>query len=410
MLKKYLKYTLITLLLLSAAAIVVDKYAKHEYLNFLARYYFDEQYYIAEYPEVKNSGLSPFEHYAQIGWKEDKNPNAEFDNKLYRNLYFLPQNKYNLNPLADYISSKIKFKKHFINTKQLKKAVPLDNPKYYLSLVAIFRDESRFLKEWIEFYRMLGVEHFYLYNHLSKDNYMEVLQSYIDQGIVELYNVTEEATDLKHWNKIQTDTYTQATKLTANKTEWLLMIDTDEFLFPVQEKNLVNALRNYDEYAALSVNWKMFGSSDVQKIPDNKLLIETLLYNNGASGTDIIGSVEHVKTIVKPRYVKKVGNPHYPILKPGYYQITENFEYFYGHLIPIESRNIFRINHYWARDLDFFYSNKLSRIHLINKKLDEEQIKERKQNLSNTNSNISTTYDEAILKYVPELRRRVFGK
>jgi len=37
----------------------------------------------------------------------------------------------------------------------------------------------------------VGVEHFYLYNHLSKDEYAEVLEPYIKEGIVELYNVTK---------------------------------------------------------------------------------------------------------------------------------------------------------------------------------------------------------------------------
>ncbi len=324
MLKKYLKYILITLLLLSAAAIVVDKYAKHEYLNFLARYYFDEQYYLAEYPEVKNSGLSPFEHYTQIGWKEDKNPNAEFDNKLYRNLYFLPQNKYNLNPLADYIYNKIKFRKRTISPKKI---ILLENPKYYLSLVALFRDEARFLKEWIEFYRMIGIEHFYLYNHLSEDNYMEVLQPYIDQGIVELRHLYEPFIDTDHFVKVQGEVYSEANELTKNLSEWLVIVDTDEFLFPVKGKSLANTLKSYDEYAALSINWKIFGSSGIQTIPKDKLLIETLLYKQDPQISDL-----HVKTIVKPRYVKKISHSHYPILEPGYYQITEILNIFMVHL------------------------------------------------------------------------------
>lgn len=35
--------------------------------------------------------------------------------------------------------------------------------RYYLSIGAIFKDEARFLDEWIEFHLGIGVEHFYLY-------------------------------------------------------------------------------------------------------------------------------------------------------------------------------------------------------------------------------------------------------
>ena len=90
--------------------------------------------------------------------------------------------------------------------------------------------------------------------------------------------------------------------------------------------------------------------------------------------------------------------------------LTENFEYFDGSVIPESVEKIFMLNHYWAKDLEFFRSNKLNRIHIINKGLNKEQVEERIQNRINENKNMSTTYDDAILKYVPELRRRVFGK
>ena len=373
---------------------------KEQVLNYFAQYYFDEQYYLQEYPDVKNLDILPFEHYIQIGWKEDKNPNTYFDNKLYRKLYLTYDNKYNSNPLAHYLYYKISFKNNIINSKELKKAKVLEHPKYYLSLVAIFRDEARFLKEWIEFYRLIGVEHFYLYNHLSKDGYSEVLDSYIKEGIVELYNVTKEPTTIEEWNTIQTQAYSTAAKLSADQTEWLMMVDTDEFLFPVQEKNLANVLKNYDDYASVSVNWEVFGSSDIQTIPRNKLLIETLLHK----GTNDL----HVKTIVKPRYVDTINNPHYVVLEQGYAQVTENFEYFFGPFMPKESRDILRINHYWSRDLDFLYSRKIDRVHVINKKLSTEEVDKKIQKITNKDRDNSKIYDVSILKYTDELRARVF--
>ena len=40
-----------------------------------------------------------------------------------------------------------------------------------VSIISQFRDEAKFLKEWIEFHLMIGFDDFYLINHLSKDNY-----------------------------------------------------------------------------------------------------------------------------------------------------------------------------------------------------------------------------------------------
>lgn len=45
-----------------------------------------------------------------------------------------------------------------------------------LAVTAIFSDEARFLKEWIEYYQLQGVTKFYLYNNLSEDHYKKVLK------------------------------------------------------------------------------------------------------------------------------------------------------------------------------------------------------------------------------------------
>jgi hypothetical protein len=178
------------------------------------------------------------------------------------------------------------------------------------------------------------------------------------------------------------------------------MIDTDEFLFPVQERSLPDLLKKYDDYASLSVNWKLFGSGDVEKIGQDKLLIESLLLSSGSKDL-------YVKTIVKPRYVQKVTDPHFADLKPGYFQVTENLDFFSGSLSPDPTQNLIRINHYWARDWDFFRSTKLARVHIVNRSSSEVEKEQQIENLKATNRNISTNYDDSIVKFVPELRRKM---
>ena len=380
---------------------VADLSNNKSFLNLFAKYLFDEQYYVTTYPEVKNQSLSPFEHFSTIGWKEGKNPSRELNTYLYQN--FNIDNKHDLNPLQHYVKARLLFKKApILNPSQFKKVDKLlNNPKYYLALVAIFRNEARFLKEWIEFYRMLGVEHFYLYNHLSNDNFMEVLAPYIKEGIVDLNEVTAEPSNLSEWNRLQCDVYSEAAHKVKDSVEWLMVVDTDEFLFPVKEDNLLTLLKKYDEYASLSVNWRIFGSSKIDHIPAGKLLIETL--TNADVNEDF-----HVKTIVKPRFVKEFNNPHFAVLEDGYAQVTENFEYFSGPFVPRESRNIVRINHYWARDYDFFKLTKLARIHIIDKNLTEQEQKAKLEALIKVNEDCSVKYDDSILRFVPQLREILF--
>jgi hypothetical protein len=272
------------------------------------------------------------------------------------------------------------------------KVVLLKKPHYYVALVAVFRDEAMFLKEWIEFYRLMGVEHFYLYNHLSKDNFQEILQPYIDAGIVELGNISQEIKTWGEWNTLQCKIYADTCKKVKDDVEWLVAVDTDEFLFPVQEGNLITVLKNYDDVAALSVNWKMYGSDTLEDLNPGELLTELLTKSSQVAAEDV-----HVKTIVKPRYVDTFTNPHYPELQKGFSQINEHREPLKGPFLKTPSRDILRINHYWTRTWKFFRETKLKRVHMVD---DIAKIIERVKSYS-------VTPDTAILRFVPALKERM---
>eukprot|EP00961_Rhodomonas_salina_P180048 2430060-Rhodomonas_salina.6 len=66
--------------------------------------------------------------------------------------------------------------------------VPPFRPPVYASLCCIVRNEARYLVEWIEYSRMIGIEHFFLYDHESTDDMAGVLSPYIDAQIVTLHN------------------------------------------------------------------------------------------------------------------------------------------------------------------------------------------------------------------------------
>ena len=61
------------------------------------------------------------------------------------------------------------------------------NWKWNIVLSAVFQNEAPYLKEFIEFHKLMGVEHFFLYNNMSHDNYYHVLEEYIKKGEVELF-------------------------------------------------------------------------------------------------------------------------------------------------------------------------------------------------------------------------------
>ena len=65
---------------------------------------FDAHYYLAAYPDVVAAKTDPFEHYCTIGFREGRNPSADFNGKAYAERFLKGQK--NVNPLAHYRASK----------------------------------------------------------------------------------------------------------------------------------------------------------------------------------------------------------------------------------------------------------------------------------------------------------------
>lgn len=63
---------------------------------------FDRDYYLAQYPEVRQAGMSPLMHFIKKGWREGKNPSSGFNTKLYLELHPDVENA-GINPLIHYL-------------------------------------------------------------------------------------------------------------------------------------------------------------------------------------------------------------------------------------------------------------------------------------------------------------------
>lgn len=264
--------------------------------------------------------------------------------------------------------------------------------KYQLSLTSMFQNESKYLKEWLEFHILVGVEHFYLYDNLSTDNYLDVLKPYIESGIVELIDWPVKA---DNWMPIQGSANMDCIKRASKESKWLIIIDLDEYVVPVKDATITQLLSRYKKVGGLCANWVMYGTSFVKKIPENALLIETLLYR----AVDNLPENYYVKSIVRPKHVISQYQLHTFFYKQGYSGVTSNGIPFSTSKSPVVILEDIRVNHYWCRDEDYFVNVKLPR-------------RERLKDGNTTWKQHADTYynvvkDETILRFVPELRKRL---
>lgn len=140
-----------------------------------------------------------------------------------------------------------------IKIKLNKKTGNYTKKKYRVALCTIFKNEEPYLKEWIEFHRIVGIDHFYMYNNNSTDDGEMVLRPYIDMGLVTLMPWAK--------NQAQLEAYQDGCKRAREETEWLGFIDIDEFVIPEKTTNIYDVLLNFKKRPAVLLYWHLFGTS-----------------------------------------------------------------------------------------------------------------------------------------------------
>lgn len=130
--------------------------------------------------------------------------------------------------------------------------------KYYLSIGCMFKNEEMILEEWIEHHIYHGIDHFYLINDESDDNSLSILQTYIDKGYVTLFNNKEPRT---YKPGRQPNSYKTHLTSCLKETEWLALIDMDEYIYSPLAIDIKKTIKKYSSYSQLEVNWHWFGSN-----------------------------------------------------------------------------------------------------------------------------------------------------
>jgi hypothetical protein len=138
---------------------------------------------------------------------------------------------------------------------------------YYLSVGAVFKNESNSIIEWIKHYLYHGAEHFYLINDNSDDDTVAKLQGLVDCGIVTLYHSSE-----AYYLGRQRHVYNQfiLPHVQQKDTQWLLMVDLDEYVWSPLSIRLDVVLRTYCSHLGqIQMRQHLFGSNGHQVQPDS---------------------------------------------------------------------------------------------------------------------------------------------
>lgn len=271
-----------------------------------------------------------------------------------------------------------------------------------LSICAIFKNEASILKEWIEFHLMQGVEHFYLYNNRSSDNFREVLKPYIESNQVTLidwlyhYKPAKTPQEVPEWITIQVGSYNDCLKKFGEKNKWIAFLDTDEFLFCPDKTKLPDYLSHFKDFAGIGVNWLIFGTSFIERLSEGSLYTKNFIYcSDGLHFRDFT-----YKSIVQPNLVNKCIDAHTFLPKNGF-NIVDCHKEKIKNPVRHTAKDIdnIRINHYWTRDENFFQKKIVNRI--------ERRSFNKPELFIEWASHLNNKIDLEIQKFVPELEKRL---
>jgi hypothetical protein len=190
----------------------------------------------------------------------------------------------------------------------------MDRP--YLGLCAIFRNEAPFLAEWIAFHKLVGVDHFYLYDNGSTDQPEQVLRPFLDKGWVTL-----RPWPIPYHQHAARLAYADCLKQTRDKLRWLACLDIDEFLFAPQHPTLKPILSEFEPYPGVVVRWQVYGSSGHEKRSQAPVISRFLR----RAETNWIRNCR-VKSIVDPSRVLRPVNSHHFLYHDGALAVTERKE------------------------------------------------------------------------------------
>ncbi|HZP88162.1 MAG TPA: glycosyltransferase family 2 protein, partial [Burkholderiales bacterium] len=211
-------------------------------------------------------------------------------------------------------------------------AQPAPPPQHFLSLLAPVRDEERYLVEFVNYYLIHGVDHFYFYDNESTVPVADVLNAYRDKCTI-LYARGE---------AVQGRAYAHFCRRFRQETKWVAVFDVDEFVLPHRHATLRDFLIDHDDCDGIGINWVMFGDGH-HKVPPAGNVIENYLYREAKQHPCI-------KSVIKAdKLVGFFDNPHVATLTDGSRYVDAHGHPITGACNENHTIDVIQLNHYFTK-------------------------------------------------------------
>ncbi|MBI4005955.1 MAG: glycosyltransferase family 92 protein [Gammaproteobacteria bacterium] len=268
-----------------------------------------------------------------------------------------------------------------------------DDRKYFLVFVTNFKNENPYLREWLEYHLLVGIDHFYLYDQDGSDVAKSILGPYEDSGLITRHQWTkydgtkyDGPTRFYQTNKNHL-AFTHCAQHYGNQACWMMKIDVDEFLYPCGgDHSLVPRLKSLDrnEIKGIRIPRFNFGNNGHLTRPD-KLVMES--YTRREATASNYKEMANSKFLSNNKFCNSAHRWHYKLFRPGRF-------------IRAEDVNGLRINHYYTKSLEEYQMRQnVSR----GRGRDKARFLER-------NQGCNAVDDTGMLRFVPEIKQALLNQ
>ena len=176
-----------------------------------------------------------------------------------------------------------------------------------IALCMIAKNENLYIKEFVEYYKNLGIKKIYLYdnNDINGENFNTILYSYINSKFIKIKNIRGKS-------EVQLFAFNNCYQRYLNKYSWFMFLDVDEFLYIKNNKTLSSFLSDnrFFNCNSIFINYNEYGDSDLLKY-DNRSIFKRFTQSKYiACGKSLTrGGIKNAKIdIHKPLYINNYCN------------------------------------------------------------------------------------------------------
>jgi len=147
----------------------------------------------------------------------------------------------------------------------------LKNKKYFITLVAIFKNENDYLEEWLDFYVKQGIDQFYMFDNNDNAGHDKITNKIFEKYKDKITHIIWNNVKTEGGHTVQRQAYQKCYDTYNHEFQWMMIADIDEFGYSIESnktlKDIVMEYANPDT-PYIKVPRFNFGNSSHMKKPE----------------------------------------------------------------------------------------------------------------------------------------------